>query len=266
MARPDSSNHLPGEDRMRPLILALFIALVATPALAQSNPPDLAIKGGQVVAGPDQVVLEKAQVQPVDHSELRFIALGDEDAAPAGRQGGLYLFDPAGKLIAFALTPEAEFCFKASLSPGGKILAMDAGTYLIRSWIFFDAEKALAPTNGHPQEMALLDNDVTYYQPENQPDLIWDGDQGVLFSYLDDRSGPRPCDYDPCGPISVMRHDFATGKTLALFEGTDLCDYSLVSFKDKVVTAKKLCQPSKEAWKTFPQNLPTEQVSITLPQ
>jgi hypothetical protein len=184
---------------------------------------------------------------------LRSCEVGVNGGKTIGVAPGLYIFDANGVQTAFAPTEAAEFCSETRLSPGKKVLAMDSGTWCIRDWLFFS----------YPDMKPL--GMVSYYQNDNNPALLWKGDEGVFFSSLED--GPdkrkRVCDYDPCGPISTRYHSFKSGEAKTLLAGTDLCDYTLTGFSPEPgeIEADKRCLPSIEAWKEFPQNAPVEHIT-----
>lgn len=190
----------------------------------------------------------------VPSTKLFFCGVGAENGSPYGMAPGLYLFDARGAMAGFIPSDAAEFCAEVRLSPGGSILAMDSGSFLVRDWYFYT----------YPGLKAL--GSVEYFQAEEKPGLIWNGDVGVLFSSMDTAGHNRQCDYDPCGPVSVRAYFFKTRTTKILLPGTDLCDYTLAHFSpgDGVVAAEKLCLPSVDAWKNFPEHAPVESTSVNL--
>lgn len=235
----------------------IFMAFAWSPALAAG--PELNFKDHQLFVEKDgasqALPQDNFSVQPIVGTKMFFLALGEDDAGSQGLQAGLYIFENQGRPLAFAPTPEAEYCADVRLSPDGRILAMDAGTWLVRSWFFFSFPD-LKPIG-----------DCAYYQIPDHPDLIWVADRGVLVSTMDEAGHQRSCDYAPCGPVSVKYYAFETLKVKTLWLGTDLCDYTLTGLQDdgQTVTATELCLPSAKAWETVPDPAPTKKVTVKLP-
>ncbi|MFU2208931.1 hypothetical protein [Solidesulfovibrio sp. C21] len=194
--------------------------------------------------------VKDAQGKPL--AGLRYCGIGAAGGKAHGLAPGLYLFDATGRMTAFAPTEAAEFCAEVRLSPGATVLAMDSGTWLVRSWFFLS----------YPGMKPL--GEVAYYQAEDKPALLWEGDDGALFSSMETQGHKRICDYDPCGPVSVRAYSFKTRKATTLLAGTDLCDYTLTGFTPKggMVAADKRCLPSAKAWKAFPQNVPAQRITV----
>ena len=48
--------------------------------------------------------------------------------------------------------------------------------------------------------------------------------------------------------------------------GTPKCDYTIAGFDAEkgVVSIEKLCLPSADAWKEFPENVPTQTITVPL--
>ena len=239
---------------MRHLLLAMLLLCFSTPfALAAS---------GQVSVKNDQVFVEKdGKVTPVSkdtmtpgavgNSKLLYATVSEEDAKPFGLKGGLYIFDADGKAAGFAPSEAAEFCSQVSMAPGGTVLAMDSGTWLIRSWLFFS----------YPDMKPM--GEVEYYQVGDIAPIFWKSDNEVLFNTMETET-ERACDYDPCGPTSIKRYDLASGKTSIILEGTTLCDYAMFSLDGDTITAGKRCLPNAAAWKSSP-GTPTEKMTVKLP-
>ena len=110
--------------------------------------------------------------QPIEGAALRFLGVGEDDGKKYGIAAGLYIFESQGPASAFAPTDLAEYCSEVRLSPSGDILAMDSGTWLIRSWLFFS----------FPDMKPM--GELAYYQPEGKPALVWAGNKGTLVSSM----------------------------------------------------------------------------------
>lgn len=245
---------------MRHILFGILFTLVAAlPAVAAGSGAELELKGDRVFLIKDGTSTALDQdmfpAQPIDGTDLRFFGIGEDDAKEQGIAPGLYIFKGEGKPAAFAATHDAEFCADVKLSPDGKILAMDAGTSLVRNWFFFS----------YPEMKAL--GDTVYYETPDNPALIWTGGNGVLVSTMNDSEHGRACGYDPCGPVSVTYYNIETHKAAALLPGTDLCDYTLTGLMDDglTATAVELCLPSAKDWETFPEDKPVKNVTVKLP-
>ena len=237
---------------MRRLLFAgLLLFLFALPALAAA--PEVSLKDDKLFLVKSGKATE-LEAFAVANSNLRYVAAGEDDAKAAGLAAGLYLFAADGKAAGFIPSDAAEFCSEVALSPNGKVLAMDSGTYLIRDMHFF-SYPGLTPLKGSP---------VEYFQLEDKPALLWLGEAEVLVTRMESESD-RVCDYDPCGPTSVVRHNLSDGSATAVLEGTPLCDFTFVSLQGSTLTASKLCLQNLEAWKVYPENAARESVTVPLP-
>lgn len=188
----------------------------------------------------------------VPSQNLFFCGVGKGSGKPYGMAAGLYLFNDSGDAAGFIPTDAAEFCSEVRLSPGNSVLAMDSGTWLVRSWFFYT----------YPGLKGL--GRVEYYQAEEKPGLLWNKDGGVLFSSMSHDPHHRQCDYDPCGPVSVSTYSFKNRNVKTLLQGTDLCDFTLSdSAPDSgAFVAEKLCLPSSAAWRAFPVNASVESIFV----
>ena len=189
----------------------------------------------------------------VTGADLQFVGFGENDAGIRGIKAGLYLFKGRGAPVAFLPGPDAEFCAAVQLSPDGKVLAVDSGTWLVRDWAFFSWPN-LRPMGS-----------VAYYDQDSSPPLVWTPG-GVLFTSITGNSG-RTCDYDPCGPTSVVYLNFAAGKKHILLAGTDLCNYTARGLQSDGITASvlELCLPSVSDWATPPSEKFEKNKTVTLP-
>ncbi|MDD4701812.1 MAG: hypothetical protein PHI96_06280 [Desulfovibrio sp.] len=239
------------------LSLCCFCLLVAlsVPALAA---PTLHLKGNTVVMENNgkktDLPGDTFVPQDVQGADLRFVAISPDNKDSFSIEPGLYLFDKAGKTVAFIPSEDAEMCSEVRFSPKGDILAMDVGASLVRSWFFF-SYPALKPMG-----------EVSYYLASENPALIWNGDAGVLFSAMNAEVQGRVCGYDPCVAVSVEYHDFSNGKTEVLMAGTPECNYTLADFDPakELVSIEKLCLASGAAWEQFPEDVPTQTVTVPL--
>jgi len=206
-----------------------------------------------------------ATLTPVEHSDMRFAVVEafavERDKLPV--RPGLYLVRSDGAVTYFnsALEdegPEAwESVVAVSLSPDKDILALGYFATLQGGWYFF-----------HWPDVRPLEHPTTvgYWETSREsPPLLWSGKRQVVVDSMDVEGCKRPCDYDPCGRISVVAYDLDTGKTSPIFQGTDLCDYRVRSVKNGSVTATKLCLPKVAAWKNYPGNASAETVAAPLP-
>lgn len=232
---------------MRRLLLGLILCLVAASSAFAAAPAELTLKGDQLFVhqGGTSVPLSKETfpAQPVEGTDKRFLGVGADDGKDYGIAAGLYVFAGDGKPVAFTATDDAEFCSEIRFSPDGKILAMDSGTWHIRSWSFYS----------FPGMQAM--GEISYLSPrEPLPALLWVDGKGVLFSEMDTEGGGRTCGYDPCGPVSVSFFSFETRESQSLFQGTNACDYSLSGYQEKdfSVTAEELCLDSPKDWEVYP--------------
>ncbi len=245
---------------MKSILLVALSLIVMAGAAQGASRPHLA-DGRLVVENGEKAVVLSAEECPVGEvwdaqgkplEGLRYCGVGDDAGKAHGLESGLYVFDGEGSLVAFAPNEAAEYCAETRLSPGKKILAMDSGGSLNRSWFFFS----------YPDMKPL--GEIAYLSAENKPAIIFDGDKGAFFSSMDIEGGGRACGYDPCGPVSVDAYFFDSHKTLTLFPGTDLCDFTLTGFSPETgeVGADKLCLASAKAWENYPENAPVEKVGM----
>ena len=237
-------------------LLLCLLMLWAAPAVAA---PALYLKDGTVVVkndGKTTVLPEDPSYKPqkVSGSDMFFLGTNPEGKELFGLEQGLYLFDKTGKNTAFIPSEPAELCADVSFSPTGNILAMDSGATLVRSNYFF----------GYPSLKPM--GEIVFYQLYEKPSFFWNNDAGILFSSMQVDNPGRACGYDPCGPVSVEYHSFKDGKTTAIMAGTPECDYTIAGFDAEkgVVSIEKLCLPSADAWKEFPENVPTQTITVPL--
>ncbi len=186
---------------------------------------------------------EDIAVEAVGNSDLRYVTLSEDQAKSIGKKPLLLIFDKSGALVketSDIKDVEIEMIAKLSLSPGGTVLAVDNGTWLVRGWSFVSYPQ-LAPL-GKP--IAYLANG-----DEGMLDLAWVDDGSVLTTVIDEK-GRAYDGYDPGGVTSVVVHRIRDGKATPVFAGTVLCDYALSAFDGKTVTALKSCGKTAEDWAT----------------
>lgn len=204
---------------------------------------------------------DEVAAQNVRGSEMNFVTLDEEAAARIGKKPTLLIFDASGQLAAETSSipnVEIEQISALFLSPGGKTLAVDSGTWVVRAWDFVSYPALASKGRG-----------IGYLSPdEGMADMLWVDDDHILTTTIDEKSG-RPCgDYDPCGKRSVVLYQVSSGKTTPVLAGTDLCDYNLASFADNQVTAEKACGKKVADWKTdtsIQKNVKRERISVPLP-
>lgn len=217
-------------------LLTVLVLCPATFGWAGTARIVLQDQGLTITRGETRVTLpkESGAILPVQNASLRAVQISPEEAEQYGLDAGLYLFDTAGEATVFVAEDSGDPCAEVALSPDGKVLAVDSGTWVIRSWTFY-TYPALKNLGG-----------VTYR--DDQKPLLWLGSNTVLLHTQEDVDQRRQCDYDPCGPISVERVDLWPFTTTPLSRGTDLCDFTIERLDNDVLTLNKTCAPSLEAW------------------
>ena len=228
---------------------ALYTALLAAAFILAGTQAGLAaatLKNGEMTyeAGGKKTVFtgDDVAVEKIKGSDMVFLTLDEDPAKRIGKKPTLFVFDASGALAAeTSAIPDVDIeqISALSLSPKGGVLAVDNGTWVVRSWSFV-SYPALAPA-GKP---------ATYLTDEGLRDLIWVNDDAVLITVINEKSRRKCADYDPCGPRSVVLHKISTGKSTPVLAGTDVCDYGLTGFDGKSVTAIKVCGKSAKDWAT----------------
>ena len=175
-------------------------------------------------------------VMPVHGAQLVYVELDATQAKAMGKlEGTLLFFDKTGACTAELPGDKNDNSSTVFASLKGDILAVDAGTWVVRDWIFF-----AYPT------MKSLERNVSYLS-NDKGDLTWVGDDAIVITTIKTDS-PRQCGYDPCGPRSVDLYSIRDDKSTPLFAGTDLCDYAFDSFDGKTVRALKSCVKQVGDW------------------
>ena len=213
------------------LLLVFALAFAAPAATVTLRERDVIVTTGEA-----RHVLPKdaESLLAVQNAPLRAVQLMPEEAASSGIEPGLYLFNAAGETVAFLADDSGVPCSAVALSPGGKVLAVDSGTWVVRSWSFYT----------YPVLKSL--GGLTYLA-DGSP-LVWHGDATVLVLTQEDVDQKRQCDYDPCGPISVERVDLWPFTATPLFKGSDLCDYTIERFTGTQLDVIETCTQSLEGW------------------
>lgn len=133
--------------------------------------------------------------------------------------------------------------FDASLSPNGAFLALALDATMSPTWVFFTMP-GMKYING-----GMI---TAYYDGETDKPLYWHSNSSVLFDEMG--STKRKCQYDPCGNISIKSIDILNGKITIVKQGTDLCDYRMLSVDDSEGEGgiAKICMKSVSDWKHYP--------------
>ena len=252
---------------MRTVFGFLALGLAVSIGAAQAA-PELGIRDGAIVLknkGKTKAIpegdLSVQAVTAADDAEdeapkLRYLPINAETGKAFGIKSGVYLFDETGKQAGFVPYEGADEVGQVRQSPQGHVLAIDGGTWVERSWSFFSYPDI--------KSLAL----VTYYQAEEPvPALLWDSDGGAFFNSVRTDDQSRTCDYDLCGPKSVKHISFLDGAETTLIAGTDLCDYELAppSAGQMYIGVRKLCLPSIDAWKTYPEDASRRVIKVRPP-
>lgn len=229
----------------RLIILTLILMLVLPSVLSAQ----VTLKNGQLSyksGGTEKSLdLGEGALTPVAGSELVFAYVGDEEALKAAKlKPGLLFFDKGGRLVGAYEGIDGfdpTMCSAASLSPGGKTLALDNGTWLVRVWTFLNYPALTQASQSDEPFLSYLSN------PEGR-DLTWVDDDTVLVTDLSEAPVSRPCPSDPCEPLDVVVHQVRAGNSQALAKGTELCNYTFRSLEGKTVTVDKTCTKDLDDW------------------
>lgn len=209
--------------------------------------------------------LEKGAIVKVDNSDSVFVHVSDEATLKAAGQNGpaLLFFDKSGQMIGAvegADDFEPELCSAASLSPGGKIIALDNGTWVLRVWTFLNYPDFTPASE-------IEDPYLPYFSSERLPDLVWVDDNTVLVTDVSEAPVARPCPADPCEPLDVVVHFIREWKTSSIAKGTELCNYNLESLSKRTATVIKTCTKGIDDWGTDePAKRTVSREKIQVPQ
>ncbi len=225
------------------ILLALCLCLISGSALAA----ELAVKDGDAVIIDDAGVEHAVPGDPigasaVDNSDMTFIALTEDDSARLtefGIKPAIYFFNAEGRKVAQFAAEYTDICFAASLSPGKNVIALDSGTWVMRTWQFYS----------FPDFKPMGGEGVSYFSSGEGVDLIWIDDNQVLYNSLADMHEERKCGYDPCGATSVSIFELSSASIIPIREGTALCDYRLVSLENgATINSMEYCREKAEDW------------------
>lgn len=185
-------------------------------------------KPGTLTVGPD--------VLKVQGSDLVYVELNGKRAKAMGKKdGALLFFNKAGACTAELPGGEGRNTTVVFASPKGDILAVDDGTSVLRTWIFYT----------YPS-MERLKGSVDYLTI-NTRDLTWAGNDAVIVTTIND-DGTRPRVRDTPGSRSVELYSIHSGEKTPLFTGTTLCDYTFQFFDGKTLRALKTCVKNAADW------------------
>lgn len=232
--------------KARRLIILMLILMLGLPSVLSAQ---VTLKDGQLLykSGGANLSLDLGQgaVTPVAGSDLVFAYVDDEEALKAAkRKPGLLFFNKGGRLMGSFEGLDGfdpTMCSSASLSPGGRTLALDNGTWLVRVWTFLDYPAFSQASRSDEFFLSYLSN------PDGR-DLTWVDDDMVLVTDLSEAPVSRPCPSDPCEPLDVVLHQIRAGASQALAKGTELCNYTFRSLEGKTVTVDKTCTKNLDDW------------------
>lgn len=174
--------------------------------------PTLQVDNEEAIFLPDKgkkqsLSSDEFEVHPIMGNGMQFLTVNEDAKENYGLEPGVYLFDKAGKQIAAISVDSPESCYDVQFSPNGKIIAVDQGTSVIRSWQFLS----------YPDLKPI--GDVSYAEAVEGNSLFWNNNEGVVYSFIDGEDTSRTCGYDPCGPTSVMYYSFTDKKETPILWG-----------------------------------------------
>lgn len=231
------------------LINAAFICILAISGPARA---EVRLADGLLVfqqSGQEKnLPLEEGAVTKIANSDHVFVYVSDPETLKAAGQSNpaLFFFDKKGQMTgAYAGNDnfDPELCASASMSPGGKIIALDNGTWLLRIWIFLNFPDLTPATEAE-------DAYLSYFDSDEFPSLSWVNDDTVLVTDVSEAPVARPCPADPCEPLDVVVHYIREWNSVALAKGTELCNYSLTSLSKRTATVVKTCTKNIDDWGT----------------
>lgn len=259
---------------LRFLVLAVIVALACP--LSASAQAKLTLKDGNISyeQGGAQKVLMKVEAggeTKVQNSNLVFVLV--EDAAALQAAGyhapGLFFFDKGVALTAYFPGTDSfdlAMCAAASLSPNGKVIALDNGTWLVRIWAFFN----------YPDFTPLITEDDPFISYLTQAgwleggrtdkDLAWVGSDAVIITDISEAPVGRPCDSDPCEPTDVVVHYLSAWRSQALAKGSELCDYRFNSLSGDTVTVDKVCVKTLDDWQDAQKPRAATRENVKIPR
>ncbi|MDL2259327.1 hypothetical protein LJB99_00415 [Deltaproteobacteria bacterium OttesenSCG-928-K17] len=233
-----------------PALIFLF-TLISTNAWAQINLDGNSVNF-QANGAAQSLALEGGVVTKVRNSNIVFAFIDNPEAmAAAGlNKPALFFFDSQGKFMgAYAgdSSFDPEMCADASLSPNGKIIALDNGTWLVRIWAFFTFPD-FSPITGDADPESETNVNLSYFSSDDIQPLAWVDNNTVITTDLSQTPVARPCPSDPCEPLDVVIHYLKPWQSHALAAGTELCNYTLSSLSGRTVTVNKTCTKNIDDW------------------
>lgn len=254
-------------------LVLLMVAALAGPLMASAQ-GKITLKNGVIGDEEGGARKELMKVEPggqtkVLNSDLVFVPV--EDAATLQASGhsepGLFFFDKSGAQAAYF--PGADgfdpaMCAAASMSPNGKIIALDNGTWLVRIWGFFNFPDFTPLTADEDPFVSYLTLAGWLDGGRTDKDLVWVDNDTVIITDISEAPVARPCDSDPCEPTDVVVHHLAAWNSKALAKGSELCDYRFHSLSGDTVTVDKVCVKNLDDWQDpeKPRITATEKIKI----
>jgi len=232
------------------MIITLLTLLGAPAAWAQ-----VTLKDGQLnysSGGAKKILtLDAGQPAKVRGSEAVFTFVADPEVLKAAKAPGpaLLFFNKNGALAGVYAGRDGfdpEMCQMASMSPDGKTIALDNGTWLVRVWTFLKYPQ-MTPVNPAVEE-PFISYLSTPENGQNATDLVWVDNDTVIVTDISEAPVSRPCPSDPCEPLDVVVHRLSTWNPAALAKGDELCDYSIKSLSGRTVTVNKTCARTIDDW------------------
>jgi len=251
---------------LRLLVLAMAMAMAWAAPWAASAQVKVTLKNGNIgyeQGGIQKVLLavEEGGVTRVQNSDVVFVYVEDAGTLQAAghSEPGLFFFDKNGALAAYfpgGGNFDPAMCATASMSPNGKIIALDNGTWLVRIWAFYNFPAFTPLTTEEDPFISYLTLAGIREDGRIEQDLTWLENDAVIVTDLSETPVARPCQSDPCEPTDVVIHRLSGWKAAALAKGDELCDYRFNSLAGDVVTVDKVCVKSLDDWQD-PEKTPT---------
>ncbi|MDL2316191.1 hypothetical protein LJC59_03830 [Desulfovibrio sp. OttesenSCG-928-A18] len=170
----------------------------------------------------------------------RYVTLDKQRAARAGLEPCIVLFNAKSEYMGHFPFAEAASCRDLTLSPDGRVLAVDAGSEAVRRWYFFSypffiplGEAHHAPGQGS--------------EAESPAPFFWTGDHAAVIAIFQDRP-ERECGSEPCGSTSVLMYDALRGQSTIFAQGTELCDSTPVTVEAGKLHIQSQCVARVKDW------------------
>lgn len=226
------------------LFSAMFAVFAFMLWAGQALAAEISIKGGKVVMAGKAL---ENEVSPIKNSQLQFTETDEEEAKEFGVKAGIHIFDGSGKEV--GLIPKEDFAPTTviTMSPEGKMLAVDSGTDATsRGWSFYSFPELKEVGQG----VGYIAGNLFDKEGEENDKLLWiDNDNVLIMISLEDQ--PVRTAVCECPPISVGKYNIPSGKNTVLFTGTPLCDFILKEYKDGTVFVEKYCMQEAD-WQSSP--------------